>query len=271
MLKISNFIELNKLLQEVNATFDSLKSEMNAAMYSGKIDSTKMDSLNAVYEKSFMGTYDRFAPSLVKKVESFPGTIANFSAFNGINIEKYLSTYEKVYEALKQKFPQSIYTNQLAGSIEQYKKQFELDETQNKLLPDGGIMPDIKLADQNGKEFALSSLKGKVVLIDFWASWCGPCRKENPNVVKMYSKYNKKGFEIFSVSLDEDKEKWIKAIEKDGLKWKHVSDLKGWNSSVCSQFNISAIPFTILIDKEGKIIKKGLRGEALEQKLEEIF
>jgi thiol-disulfide isomerase/thioredoxin len=132
-------------------------------------------------------------------------------------------------------------------------------------------MPDIKLKNPEGKEIALSSLKGKLVLIDFWASWCGPCRKENPNVVRLYNAYKNKGFEIYSVSLDEEKEKWVKAIEKDGLKWIHVSDLGGWQSSVCSQFNISSIPFTILVSKDGKIIAKGLRGKELEDKVKEIL
>jgi peroxiredoxin len=207
----------------------------------------------------------------VKKVEAFPGTIANFSAFNVINIEKNLSLYEKVLKALQEKIPTSSYTSQLANSITQYKQQFDLQNKQDQQLGDGKVMPDIKLKNPEGKEIALSSLKGKLVLIDFWASWCGPCRKENPNVVRLYNTYKNKGFEIYSVSLDEEKDKWMKAIEKDGLNWIHVSDLGGWSSSVCSQFNISSIPFTILVSKDGKIIAKGLRGPALEEKVKEIL
>jgi len=109
------------------------------------------------------------------------------------------------------------------------------------------------------------------VLIDFWASWCGPCRKENPHVVNIYSKYHDKGFEIFSVSLDKDKTSWINAIAKDNLTWaNHVSDLKYWKSAAALDYGVSSIPYTVLIDKKGKIVAKKLRGEALENKIKEL-
>jgi len=118
----------------------------------------------------------------------------------------------------------------------------------------------------------LSDLKGKVVLIDFWASWCGPCRKENPNVVKTYEKYKADGFTIMSVSLDTDREKWLAAIKQDNLTWpNHVSDLKGWSSKVGRMYEVGSVPFTVLIDREGRIIKVNLRGEALEKELSKIF
>jgi peroxiredoxin len=135
----------------------------------------------------------------------------------------------------------------------------------------GGVAPEINLAQPEGSNLALSSLRGKYVLIDFWASWCGPCRKENPNNVAMYNKYKDKGFEIYGVSLDQDPLRWKKAIEADGLTWKHVSDLKGWSSSAGQTYNIKSIPATVLLDPSGKIIAKGLRGEELEAKLAEIF
>jgi thiol-disulfide isomerase/thioredoxin len=118
---------------------------------------------------------------------------------------------------------------------------------------------------------ALSDLRGKVVLIDFWASWCGPCRKENPKMVKIYQKYKSDGFEIFGVSLDRKRKNWLKAIKDDSLTWSHVSDLKGWRTVVKEPYNIGAIPYTVLVDREGKIIAKGLRGAELEKKLVEIF
>ncbi|MCS7084647.1 MAG: TlpA disulfide reductase family protein [Bacteroidia bacterium] len=136
----------------------------------------------------------------------------------------------------------------------------------------GRPAPEIVMASPEGKDLRLSSLRGKIVLIDFWASWCGPCRRENPNVVRVYEKFKHKGFEIFSVSLDQSKEKWVAAIQQDKLVWpNHVSDLKGWQSAAGKLYGVTSIPQTILLDREGKIIAKNLRGEALERKLEELL
>lgn len=122
-----------------------------------------------------------------------------------------------------------------------------------------------------GKTMDLKSLRGKYVLIDFWASWCGPCRRENPNVVRLYKKYKDKGFDILGVSLDNNKQKWIEAIAKDGLAWHHISDLKGWSSELSKPYGVRGIPYTVLLDKEGKIIAQRLRAHTLEAKLKEIF
>lgn len=122
-----------------------------------------------------------------------------------------------------------------------------------------------------GEEISLESLRGKVVLIDFWASWCGPCRRENPNVVKLYDEYKEKGFEILAVSLDKTKDRWVKAIADDKLTWLHISDLKGWQSKYAKQYGVSSIPQTVLLDREGKIMARNLRGKALEAKLADVF
>ncbi len=139
----------------------------------------------------------------------------------------------------------------------------------------GDEAPEITMNGLDGKPLKLSSLRGKLVLIDFWASWCGPCRRENPNVVSAYEKYKKakwksaKGFDIFSVSLDQNVDAWKAAIEKDGLLWKsHVSDLKGWQNGAAAMYGVSSIPMSFLIDENGIIVAKNLRGLELHKQLD---
>jgi peroxiredoxin len=135
----------------------------------------------------------------------------------------------------------------------------------------GKLAPEIILPDVNGKEVKLSSFKGKYVLVDFWASWCAPCRRESPFLVQAYNKFRNKNFTILGVSLDDSKEEWINAIQNDGLAWTQISDLKEMNGKAVSLYRIEAIPFNVLVDPEGKIIAESLRGERLEEKLEEVL
>jgi len=130
---------------------------------------------------------------------------------------------------------------------------------------------DFSQPDINGKMISLSSFKGKYVLVDFWASWCGPCRAESPNLVRAYSKYKEKNFEIFGVSLDQSKDKWLKAVNDDQYTWTQVSEVKGWETAVVQEYGIEGIPFNILVDPNGYIVARNLRGEALEKKLKEII
>lgn len=152
-------------------------------------------------------------------------------------------------------------------------KIFEQRIVLAKKLEIGQYAIPFSQTDTLGKIFSLASLKGKVVLVDFWASWCGPCRAENPNVVKAFNTYKDKGFTVLGVSLDQPgaKERWIKAIHDDGLTWNHVSDLKYWDNEVSKAYGIQAIPQNYLLDKEGKIIGKNLRGEALQTFLKNLF
>ncbi|MEL6593886.1 MAG: TlpA disulfide reductase family protein, partial [Bacteroidota bacterium] len=140
-----------------------------------------------------------------------------------------------------------------------------------KAMAVGAIAPEIALPNPQGDTLRLSDLRGKVVLIDFWASWCGPCRRENPKVVRMYKAYQDQGFEILGVSLDAKKTAWEQAIAKDGLEWLHVSDLRRWRSVAAQTYGVGSIPATVLVGRDGRIIARNLRGTLLENKLEEVM
>ncbi len=158
----------------------------------------------------------------------------------------------------------------IAQNSPYYQRVAKLAQGQNGLI--GQMAPEIRLPNPEGDTIALSDLRGKYVLLDFWAAWCGPCRRENPNVVKLYKKYKDKNFTVFSVSLDKSKNSWIQAIEKDGLEWpNHVSELAYWNTEAAKPYGVRSIPATFLIDPEGRIIAKDLRGYMLEKKLEQLL
>ena len=171
-----------------------------------------------------------------------------------------------------------LHTEVIKALYEHYPKQplvaerYKIENSPATSTAVGAIAPDLAFENPEGKVLKLSDLRGKVVLIDFWASWCRPCRMENPNVVKTYRQYHDQGFEVYSVSLDRDKASWIKAIEADGLIWpNHVSDLGYWQSQAAKIYGVSSIPATFLIDKDGRIIAKNLRGAALENALKTLF
>jgi len=174
--------------------------------------------------------------------------------------EQYAGLYKEVCDAL-------------TGRYAEHEFVRHLDNKVKSLGAIAGMQaPDIEMTDTAGVVRRLSDLRGKVVLIDFWASWCGPCRMENPNVVRLYQKYHDMGFEIFSVSLDKEHDKWVAAIKKDNLMWpNHVSDLRYWSSAAGKLYGISSIPATVLVDRNGIVLARNLRGPQLEEKLKEIF
>jgi thiol-disulfide isomerase/thioredoxin len=185
--------------------------------------------------------------------------------------EEDLTYFLKVDSALYLKYRDIPHMKALHANVQQMQEQNRLLKLQRMLSIMGAKAPEIALPSPKGDTVRLSSFKGKVVLLDFWASWCKPCRIENPKLIPIYYKYKSKGFEIFQVSLDKTKEDWINAIRTDGLWWTHVSDLKYWQSPVVTLYNFESIPTSYLIDKDGTIIGKDLRGEALQQKLEDIL
>jgi peroxiredoxin len=193
-------------------------------------------------------------------LDANPNKLASVFFAMNLNYDKYPKTHDKIIKSLKNFKGNKLY--------DEYLKNY----TAAKSVRIGNIAPEIALPDTNGKIIKLSSLRGKYVLVDFWASWCSPCRHENPNVLAAYNKYHKKGFTIYSVSLDKYKNSWLQAIHQDHLnQWTHVSDLKGWQSAAAATYGIRGIPSNLLLDKKGKIIAKNLRGKDLEDKLAKIF
>jgi thiol-disulfide isomerase/thioredoxin len=251
------FMDINNLAQGMKFQQDSLKGAFQSVMGTLKMDSLRMDSLSRVFQPVYEKIIDRFSDILAAKLGKNTNMYASLIWLQQLDPEKYSSLYQQMDAELMKKYPHDKFVRAVHDNIGKLMA-----------LGKGKEAPDIKLPTPEGKELALSSFRGKVVLVDFWASWCGPCRKEMPNVVKVYNKYKEKGFEIFGVSLDQDMNKWVEAIKNDGITWPQVSDLKFWNSYVVRLYNIEGIPFTVLVDKEGKIIAKGLRGPELEKAVE---
>lgn len=186
--------------------------------------------------------------------------------------ERDIEYYEKVDSALFSLYPDYDPVTTLHRQVQEVVAQFAAMKEYSPEAVIGTSVPDITLPNPEGEIIPLSSLKGNVVLLDFWASWCPPCRAESPNLVKAYNLYHDKGFEIFQVSLDKTREAWLRGIEQDKLeRWIHVSDVNYWNSVVVSAYNLEAIPANYLLDRDGKVINMNLRGEDLLNVLEQYF
>ncbi len=244
--------EFEKSIKKVNDDYMSLK-------LSGETDAEK--------EKGYLAQMDEIRQQRIDYMMKFTTDHPN-SMVTALVVDKTLSyyitadqmeTYANGFDEVNSKSPWVQSIKEKAGAA--------------KRLAEGQPAPDIKLPAPNGDVIALSDYTGKdkYVLIDFWASWCRPCRMANPHVVKLYNKYKDKGFEIVGISLDRDKGEWVQAIEADGLTWPQMSDLKFWQSAAAKLYSVNSIPYTVLLDKEGKILAKGLQPNDLEKKLAELL
>jgi peroxiredoxin len=246
--------ELNRIMLD----FKERMNEINIA-YGEAVKAKDEEEIERI-QQNYQEDLEAVNMSIKNKIREMGTSVAVLQAINFLDKDTEFAFIDSVARVIEKEMPDY-----------QIKQDFLLEIKNLRKLAVGSIAPEIELPDPDGNIIKLSSLRGNYVLIDFWAAWCGPCRKENPNVVRMYHKYRDKGFEIFGVSLDRKHEDWIKAIDSDGLIWTHVSDLKYFNSEAAKTYNINAIPATYLIDQEGKIIGKNLRGKSLEEKLKEIF
>jgi thiol-disulfide isomerase/thioredoxin len=255
------FWEINKVSIKNYGKRDSIQKLFQDFATRVKMDSIRLDSMSKTLEKPFTALISEHNNYLKGFIEKHLTSFAALAAIQQLPADEFPDTYKNLDAALFKKYPNSDYVKAFHESMAK----------QNQLVI-GTPAPEISMNTPEGKLLPLSSLKGKIVLVDFWASWCGPCRMENPNLVNAYKKYISKGFDIYSVSLDKDSDKWKQAILKDGLIWtNHVSDLKFWQSPVVQLYNFNSIPTNVLIDKKGNILAKNLRGEELEKKLAEIF
>jgi peroxiredoxin len=250
------FCDLNNVSKINSIRLDSLQKvfEARANMMGG--NKARLDSLNKVIEVPYDTLLHQHARYLASFLKSNLTSFASLAATEQLSPDKYLSLFISLDSGLTKTYPGSPYV-----------KLFDDKVSAMKRVAIGAMAPEISLPDTNGKTVNLSNFKGKVVLIDFWASWCAPCRASLPNVVKMYDKYKGKGFVVLSVSLDKDKDAWLEAIHKFKLNWTQVSDLKYWDSKVVGLYNINSIPFTVLVSVDGKIIDKNLDEQTMDEEI----
>jgi len=242
-------------MEKFNKDVVALKQKFDGAMSSGNTDEAEKAKVNY---QAMIDNNKVFTKNFVK--EHSNSVVSAYIAL--VQLAPILDGAE--LESITSKFAPEISASEYVVKLKEIVKE------QQKTAV-GTIAPDFTMNNPEGKPIQLSSLRGKVVMIDFWASWCGPCRQENPNVVRLYQQYHEKGFEIIGVSLDRTKEDWVKAIQDDKLTWIHVSDLQYWQNAAALLYSVKLIPQSYLLDKEGKIIAKGLRNEQLDKKLKELF
>ena len=253
--------EDSKFLQEIQALMNEYQAVINMLNneYFEAMSARDQDKIRDIQTRA-IGLEEEYTEKMKALVSRMDGSFASLAALAMVNPKRDFIFMDDLVAQLNKRYPDFKTVQNL---------KVRMDEM--RALSVGQIAPEITLPDPEGNIVNLSDLRGKYVLIDFWAAWCRPCREENPNIVRLFNQYNDRGFEVFGVSLDRTHEAWVKAIADDGLNWTQVSDLKYFNSAAAALYQINAIPATYLLDPDGKIIAKDLRGQSLENKLREIF
>jgi peroxiredoxin len=255
---IDFIMKATALLQGVQQSPEAIELTKQFDVARKEGDQDKIAAIQQDYMALAAGKQEEVA-ELIRQQPPSLGVI-NMLQNNALDHDRFFDTYVEVANKLKKEWPNYYHAKQFIEMVDGMKA-----------TAIGQPAPEIALPNPDGKVVKLSSLQGKYVLVDFWAKWCGPCRVENPNIVRVFNKYKDKGFTVFGVSLDRSREDWVQAIKADNLTWTHVSDLKYWQSEAARLYNINAIPFSVLLDPDGIIIAKNLRGPALDKKLAEIF
>ena len=240
----------------INTTTQQEAMKLQQEYQAANGDQAKMQAVQEAYAKLMTDAQAKETELIKANPDSYVSTFVIVSSMGQMEYEQLKERYNLLGEKAKASAQGKAIAAQIA----------KLESTAI-----GQIAPNFTITTPEGESISLYDIKGKVKLIDFWASWCGPCRGENPHVVEIYKEYHPKGLEIFGVSLDNNKEAWVKAIADDGLVWKHGSDLKGWQSAPAQLYSVSGIPHTVLLDENNKIIAKNLRGDELKQKIAELL
>jgi thiol-disulfide isomerase/thioredoxin len=263
---IATGTKLNDLFKSYNENLEPIKAKIDELVkYARARSQERTDELDLEVNEKYDALSQEILQTSINFLDKNPGTI--LSAFillnsmsQGIDSELIQSHYDKLDEQVKN----SAFGKFIQQAVERARiTEIAVDEP----------FRDMTMQTPDDKEMSISDYagKGKYVLLDFWASWCGPCRAENPKIVALYNEYKNKGFEIVGISLDDNKDAWLKGIKDDGITWPQMSDLKGWQSEATFKYRVQGIPYTVLLDKEGKVIATDLRGEALKDKIKSLI
>jgi peroxiredoxin len=254
-------------LQELLSTVGSKNNDIQTAF--NQLDSLKKinapDSLLVAANNAKNTAIDQLNNYLKQFIQTTPNATLGVLALGWASRSFQPAQMDIALKDLKARFPGNTFLADMEKASQQQPEQPSGDSWVGKTVP------ELVMPDANGKDISIASFRGKYVLIDFWASWCGPCRMENPNVVKAFNEYKGKNFTVLGVSLDKDKDSWKKAIAQDHLNWTQMSDLKYWNSQAVETFGFQGIPFNVLVDPSGKVIAQELRGEDLDAKLKQVL